>query len=91
MAWNIGDKGFEMVLGTYVPHIIDDHIVGALEPLLNQDPTSRTRTPRSRTGASTPAAAPSWTGCSTGSNSMTRNWLRPAGCCATTGTCPAPP
>ena len=39
MAWNIGDEGFEMVLGTYVPHIIDDHIVGALEPLLNQDPT----------------------------------------------------
>ncbi|MDO2933355.1 type III polyketide synthase [Paeniglutamicibacter sulfureus] len=39
MAWNIGDEGFEMVLGTYVPHIIDDHIVGALEPLLARDPT----------------------------------------------------
>lgn len=38
MAWNIGDEGFEMVLGTYVPHIIDDHIVGALEPLLAHDP-----------------------------------------------------
>jgi len=38
MAWNIGDEGFEMVLGTYVPHIIDDHIVGALEPLLARDP-----------------------------------------------------
>ncbi|MCC9198448.1 type III polyketide synthase [Arthrobacter sp. zg-Y820] len=38
MAWNIGDEGFEMVLGTYVPHIIDDHIVGALEPLLSRDP-----------------------------------------------------
>ena len=37
MAWNIGDEGFEMVLGTYVPHIIDDHIVGALEPLLSRD------------------------------------------------------
>ncbi len=37
MAWNIGDEGFEMVLGTYVPHIIDEHIVGALEPLLAQD------------------------------------------------------
>lgn len=37
MAWNIGDEGFEMVLGTYVPHIIDDHIVGALEPLLAHD------------------------------------------------------
>ncbi|MDK1361783.1 type III polyketide synthase [Arthrobacter sp. zg-Y1219] len=39
MAWNIGDEGFEMVLGTYVPHIIDDHIVGALEPLLSRDPS----------------------------------------------------
>ncbi|BCW78668.1 naringenin-chalcone synthase [Arthrobacter sp. NicSoilC5] len=38
MAWNIGDHGFEMVLGTYVPHIIDDHIVGALQPLLAKDP-----------------------------------------------------
>ncbi|WP_026549822.1 type III polyketide synthase [Arthrobacter sp. Br18] len=41
MAWNIGDEGFEMVLGTYVPHIIDDHIVGALEPLLAHDETLR--------------------------------------------------
>ncbi|MCX6500748.1 MAG: type III polyketide synthase [Arthrobacter sp.] len=39
MAWNIGDEGFEMVLGTYVPHIIDDHIIGALEPLLARDPS----------------------------------------------------
>lgn len=38
MAWNIGDNGFEMVLGNYVPHIIDDHIVGALQPLLDRDP-----------------------------------------------------
>ncbi|WP_372698346.1 type III polyketide synthase [Arthrobacter sp. JSM 101049] len=38
MAWNIGDEGFEMVLGSYVPHIIDDHIVGALDPLLANDP-----------------------------------------------------
>jgi predicted naringenin-chalcone synthase len=38
MAWNIGDNGFEMVLGNYVPHIIDDHIVGALRPLLARDP-----------------------------------------------------
>ena len=37
MAWNIGDEGFEMVLGTYVPHIIDEHIVGALAPLLERD------------------------------------------------------
>ncbi|WP_405471799.1 type III polyketide synthase [Paenarthrobacter ilicis] len=38
MAWNIGDEGFEMVLGTYVPHIIEEHITGALEPLLAKDP-----------------------------------------------------
>lgn len=38
MAWNIGDHGFEMVLGSYVPHIIDDHIVGALQPLLAKEP-----------------------------------------------------
>ncbi len=38
MAWNIGDHGFEMVLGNYVPHIIDDHIVGALQPLLAREP-----------------------------------------------------
>lgn len=37
MAWNIGDEGFEMVLGTYVPHIIEEHITGALEPLLARD------------------------------------------------------
>lgn len=38
MAWNIGDHGFEMVLGNYVPHIIDDHIIGALQPLLAREP-----------------------------------------------------
>lgn len=38
MAWNIGDNGFEMVLGNYVPHIIDDHIVDALKPLLAKEP-----------------------------------------------------
>ncbi|RBP64244.1 putative naringenin-chalcone synthase [Brevibacterium sanguinis] len=37
MAWNIGDHGFEMVLGTYVPKIIDEHIAGALDPLLAAD------------------------------------------------------
>lgn len=41
MAWNIGDEGFEMVLGNYVPHIIDDHIIGALEPLLQREPALR--------------------------------------------------
>lgn len=39
MAWNIGDEGFEMVLGTYVPHIIDDHIIAALDPLFAHDPS----------------------------------------------------
>ncbi|QCU77523.1 type III polyketide synthase [Citricoccus sp. SGAir0253] len=38
MAWNIGDHGFEMILGTYVPHIIDEHITTALEPLLAAEP-----------------------------------------------------
>lgn len=44
MAWNIGDNGFEMVLGTYVPKIIDEHIVGALAPLLAHDKTLNQRT-----------------------------------------------
>ncbi len=34
LAWDIGDEGFEMVLGTYVPRIIDDHVTDALAPLL---------------------------------------------------------
>ncbi len=38
MAWKIGDEGFEMVLSSYVPHIIDEHIEGALAPLLARDP-----------------------------------------------------
>ncbi|MGI8747232.1 MAG: type III polyketide synthase [Deinococcus sp.] len=37
MAWKIGDRGFEMVLSTYVPDIIEAHIGGALAPLLAQD------------------------------------------------------
>ena len=37
MAWKIGDEGFEMVLSTYVPHIIDEHIEGALAPLFARD------------------------------------------------------
>ncbi|UIP59936.1 Alpha-pyrone synthesis polyketide synthase-like Pks18 [Agromyces marinus] len=37
MAWKIGDHGFEMVLSNAVPAIIDDHITGALEPLLAPD------------------------------------------------------
>ncbi|OMH35026.1 type III polyketide synthase [Tersicoccus sp. Bi-70] len=34
LAWSIGDEGFEMILGTYVPKIIDDHVTDALAPLL---------------------------------------------------------
>ncbi|WP_241972570.1 type III polyketide synthase [Cryobacterium cryoconiti] len=37
MAWKIGDEGFEMVLSTYVPHIIDEHIESALAPLFARD------------------------------------------------------
>ncbi|WP_082357733.1 MULTISPECIES: type III polyketide synthase [Arthrobacter] len=42
MAWNIGDEGFEMVLDSYVPRIIDEHIVAALEPLLAHNPVVAT-------------------------------------------------
>src|SRR5690606_11832163 len=36
-AWTIGDHGFDIVLSTYVPHIIDENIVDALRPLLSTD------------------------------------------------------
>ncbi|WP_241983332.1 type III polyketide synthase [Cryobacterium tagatosivorans] len=39
MAWKIGDEGFEMVLSSYVPHIIDEHIERALAPLFDRDET----------------------------------------------------
>ena len=38
MAWTIGDQGFDMILSSYVPKIIDEHITGALEPLWAQVP-----------------------------------------------------
>ena len=38
MAWKIGDAGFEMVLSSYVPRIIEEHIRGALTPLLADEP-----------------------------------------------------
>ncbi|GAA0307107.1 type III polyketide synthase [Kineococcus aurantiacus] len=41
MAWSIGDHGFEMVLGSYVPHIIDEHVESALTPLLARDASLR--------------------------------------------------
>lgn len=37
MAWKIGDEGFEMILSSYVPHIIDEHIEAALAPLIGRD------------------------------------------------------
>jgi len=36
LAWSVGDQGFELILGTYVPRIIDDHVTDALNPLLNR-------------------------------------------------------
>ncbi|MDI2098508.1 type III polyketide synthase [Ruicaihuangia caeni] len=36
MSWTIGDEGFEMVLSSYVPHIIGEHIDAALAPLLER-------------------------------------------------------
>ncbi|MBO4145893.1 3-oxoacyl-[acyl-carrier-protein] synthase III C-terminal domain-containing protein [Kocuria rhizophila] len=36
LAWSVGDEGFEMILGTYVPRIIDDHVSDALAPLLRR-------------------------------------------------------
>ena len=78
MAWNIGDHGFEMVLGNYVPHIIDDHIIGALEPLLSRDRRcSDSPTVTSATGPLIPAAGASWTRSSRASNSRTSSWSPP--------------
>lgn len=34
MAWTIGDTGFEMVLSTYVPEIIESNLAHAIQPLL---------------------------------------------------------
>ncbi|WP_018128552.1 type III polyketide synthase [Balneola vulgaris] len=36
MAWDIGDYGFEMVLSTYVPDIIQANLDDVLQPLFNQ-------------------------------------------------------
>ena len=36
LAWSVGDEGFEMILGAYVPRIIDDHVTDALAPLLRR-------------------------------------------------------
>ncbi|QEO14654.1 type III polyketide synthase [Agromyces intestinalis] len=37
MAWKIGDHGFDIGLSPQVPHIIGEHITGALEPLFAGD------------------------------------------------------
>ena len=37
MAWTVGDQGFDMVLSTYVPSIIESHIGPALVPLLARE------------------------------------------------------
>ena len=56
MAWKIGDEGFEMILSTYVPHIIDEHIEAALAPLFARDPQLG-RAPSRAADAGRPAAA----------------------------------
>lgn len=38
MAWRIGNHGFEMVLSNAVPAIIGEHVTGAVEPLLADEP-----------------------------------------------------
>lgn len=45
LAWSVGDEGFEMILGTYVPRIIDDHVTDALAPLLDRAGLSADRIP----------------------------------------------
>ena len=47
MAWTIGDEGFEMVLSSYVPKVIDEHITGAHVPLLARAPQLVADPPRS--------------------------------------------
>ena len=36
MAWTIGDHGFDMVLTSYVPRVLEAEIAGALAPLLER-------------------------------------------------------
>ena len=38
MAWSIGDQGFDMVLSSYVPRILEQNVAVALAPLLAHDP-----------------------------------------------------
>jgi predicted naringenin-chalcone synthase len=34
MAWNIGDEGFEMILSTRIPKLVQDNVSEAIEPVL---------------------------------------------------------
>ena len=36
MAWTIGDEGFNMVLSTYVPQILETNMKGVVEPFLGE-------------------------------------------------------
>ncbi|RNC83744.1 MAG: type III polyketide synthase [Balneola sp.] len=36
MAWTIGDTGFDMILSSYVPDIIESNLGGIITPLLNE-------------------------------------------------------
>ena len=38
MAWTIGDQGYQMVLSSYVPRLIETHLHGAVGPLLHTLP-----------------------------------------------------
>ncbi len=40
MAWTIGDLGFDMVLSSYVPRILEEQIADALRPLLDGPTTA---------------------------------------------------
>ncbi|MDZ7683012.1 MAG: hypothetical protein U5J63_15170 [Fodinibius sp.] len=55
MAWTIGDTGFDMVLSSYVPQIIESNLEQSIEPLFL---TTNSRPPTSTTGPSTPADEP---------------------------------
>ena len=38
MAWTVGDQGYQMVLSSYVPRLIETHLHGAVGPLLHTLP-----------------------------------------------------
>jgi len=41
MAWTIGDRGFKMVLSTYVPKILEANIEGVIDPVLGKSGLNR--------------------------------------------------